>query len=54
MGIWQIIYLALLMMGLGIHLAKDGQPKEGKYSFWTALISLGIQIALLYFGGFFN
>lgn len=54
MGIWQIIYIALLMMGLGIHLAKDGQRREGHYSFGTALFSLAIQIVLLYLGGFFN
>ena len=54
MGIWEIIYLTLLMMSLGIYLAKHGEPKTGKYSFWSALISTTIQIVILYLGGFFS
>lgn len=47
------IYLALALMGIGISLAKDGQPETGTFSFFR---SLGINIlvgGLLWWGGFF-
>lgn len=51
----QIAILALLFMGLGINLAKDGQSMEGqKYSFFGAFISRAIMIWLLWAGGFFG
>ena len=54
MGIWQIIMVALYALSLGLYLANHGKPKEGKYSFWTALFSTGLQIFILYMGGFFG
>lgn len=54
MGIWQIIYLAMMMLSLGVSLAEHGKPKEGRHSFWISFISLAIQITILYFGGFFS
>lgn len=54
MTIWAIIYLVWIVLGLGIHLAKDGEPRDGNYSFWTALISTGLQCFLLYKAGFFG
>ena len=54
-GIPQAIYLALLLLGLGISLAKHGEYKRAeKYSFWTTLISDGIVLLILYYGGFFG
>lgn len=54
-GIPQAIYLALLLLGLGISLAKHGEYKRAeKYSFWTTLISDGIMLLILYYGGFFG
>lgn len=54
MGIWQIIYVALLMLSLGISLAKHGEPRDDKYSFGASFIATAIQIAILYAGGFFS
>lgn len=45
---WFVTYLALNFMSLGIHLAKHGEPREGNYSFWTALIGCAIQIVIIY------
>ena len=53
-GICQIIFTALLIMSLGIHLANHGKPKEGNYSFGMAFVSCAIQFVLLYFGGFYS
>lgn len=54
MTICRIVFLAWLMLGLGCYLAKHGEPKTGKYDFWTALISTILQVLLLWGGGFFN
>lgn len=53
LGIPQILYLALILMGLGVHLAKDGQPRTDKYSFWGQLFITIITVYILYKGGFF-
>ena len=54
MGFWQIIYIGMMCMSVGMHLAKDGQPREGTYSFGTSFISLVIQLGILWAGGFFG
>ena len=46
----QIIMIALLGMGLGMH----GEPREGTYSFPIQLVSTLIEIGLLIWGGFFG
>ena len=48
-----IILLCLFAMSLAISLVKHGEPQK-PYSFWTTLISLIIDLVLLYFAGFFN
>jgi len=50
----QIIIIALYTMSLGIHLAKHGEEKTGKYNFWSSLLSAIIIFALLKAGGFFS
>lgn len=43
-------FIAILLfdaMSLGIMLMKHGQPKEGKYSFWTYLFSVLIDLWLI-------
>lgn len=54
MGIPQICYIVIITLGLGISLAKHGEPKEDNYNFFTALIGAAIQIGLLILGGFFG
>ena len=50
----QITYIVLIAINITINAAYHGQPRRGKYSFWIALISSFLAIALLNAGGFFN
>lgn len=51
----QLTIIALLFIGLGINIAKDGQSMEGeKYSFVRAFVRRVIMIILLWAGGFFS
>lgn len=54
LGVPQFIVLAVLFTNLGVTLVADGKPRTGKYSFMTTLISVIIQIWILYAGGFFK
>ena len=54
MGVPQILYIALLALGVGVSLARHGQPKTGNESVWITLIGVSIQVGLLLWGGFFN
>lgn len=57
MNIARIIMIVLFAMDLGINLAKHKEKREGsaaEYNFWTATISIIIQVIILYFGGFWG
>lgn len=54
MGIWQIIYIGLFCMSLGITLKEHGTPKKGTNNFWISLLAAVIQFGILYKGGFFS
>lgn len=54
MGICQIIYIAILFMGLGVTLQEHGKPKTGTTNAWYSIIAVFIQLVLLSFGGFFG
>ena len=47
MNVYFIIILILDTLGLGMHLAKDGEPKEGEYNFFVSLISVILNIFLI-------
>lgn len=49
-----IIILIIYAINLGITLAKNGEPKGGKYNFWAELISTFIMLSLLYCAGTFD
>lgn len=53
LNIWNLAFLALLFLGVGINLGKHGEPKQGKYNFWVALLGAGMYLFILYKGGFF-
>lgn len=53
-GIWQIIYLVLIFIGVGIAIGKHGESRYETYNGWVTFISAVIQIAILAFGGFFG
>ena len=54
MGVPQIIMIAIMAMGLGMHLVKNGEPKEEVYSFPIMLVATAIEVGLLIWGGFFG
>ena len=53
-GIPQGILLSLYLLGLGIALAKHGQEKDEKHNFLLSLAITVLQVALLWWGGFFT
>lgn len=50
----QLIYLALTVLGLGLHVAKHGEPKENKYNVLRYLFNSIVTITILYYGHFFD
>ena len=50
----QIIYICLMVMNVTINLVKHGEPKDGNYNIFTAMIGVAIEYGLLRWGGFFN
>lgn len=54
MGIPQIIVIILYGLSLGAMLVKHGEPKEGTYSFWSALFAVVILFGCFWWGGFFG
>lgn len=49
-----IILIILLVLDLGITLAKHGEPKGGTYSFWVTLLAVALQVYLYYAAGLFD
>ena len=49
----QYVYLCLMLLGLGVVLAKHGEPQKN-YNIWASLFADIIILGLLYFGGFFK
>jgi hypothetical protein len=49
----QYTYLALSFLGVGVVLAKHGEPSK-PHNIWTTLTATGIVYFLLYQGGFFK
>lgn len=50
----QVIFCIWIGTGLGICAAKNGQPREGKFSFTGSVMRSVLLAALLYWGGFFG
>ena len=50
----QYVYLGLVCTGLGVVLANFGRPVKRTYGDPVTWVALGIQVTLLYFGGFFK
>jgi hypothetical protein len=49
----QFTYIALILLGLGVCIAKHGQPR-GPHNLVTDLISTALVLWLLIAGGFFQ
>ena len=54
LGAPQIIWLTFVVMSLGVNAIQHGKNREDKYNFWAVLISFFINVALLWWGGFFS
>lgn len=50
----QITIIVLILISLLLESHLHGNPKNGKYNFWSALISSSILLSILYWGKFFN
>jgi hypothetical protein len=46
--------MVLILLGLGLHLAKHGEKRQDHYSFWWSLFATGLNVWLLYACGFFG
>lgn len=53
MGWPQITIIVMSALGVGIHLAKHGQPREGKFNLFIATAVAAAEIYVLKQGGFF-
>ena len=49
----QYVMAAIYLIYIGMNLAKDGEPEDGHYSFFTAIIASAIMFMILKAGGFF-
>ena len=50
----QYTWLAIVFLGLGLKMANQGKPMEGKHSVWAYLGSCVFTAFILYKGGFFT
>jgi hypothetical protein len=46
--------IVLLSMDVAVGIVQHGEPKEGKYNAGVALVSTGILVGMLIWGGFFK
>jgi len=53
MGAPQIIWIVLTAIGLLAVAYMHGKTRESKYSIWRSLVSMGITVGLLIWGGVF-
>lgn len=49
-----IVWLCVWFLALGLHLAKDGEPRTDKHSFFFALWIFLISCLVAWWGGFFS
>ena len=51
----QALYLALVMLGIGLDLARHGEPKKpARHNVWTTIVASALVLLLLWWGGFFR
>ena len=54
MGIPQVVYLVLIALSLGISISDHGKVRVKQENCVTSIIAAAIQLAVLYWGGFFD
>jgi hypothetical protein len=50
----QITFVVMGALGIGIHLAKNGQPKIENYNGLLQIVLVIVELWILYCGGFFG
>ena len=50
----QILWILVIAIGLGTSFAQRGKERTGKEKVWPSLVSVGIHVTLLWWGGFFG
>lgn len=50
----QIVMIVAIAIALGINVAQHGKTKTGKYNIWDTVISRGLTVAILWWGGFWE
>lgn len=53
MGIWQVIWIALSAIGVGVAMVKHGEYRDDRYNIWATLVATAIEFFILAKGGFF-
>ena len=54
MNTYILIYLGLTILSLGITLAKHGEKRTENYNFFVSLLTVVVELLLLYKAGLFN
>lgn len=54
MSLPAIIWIIISVMGLGVSLAQHGKTSVKRENFLFTLIAMGINVGLLWWGGFFG
>lgn len=49
-----IIILCLMAANLTFNMIKDGQPRDGEYSFFWCCVATAIELVLLFYAGLFD
>lgn len=50
----QLIYIALIIVGLTIHLVKHGEKRTDSYNVFIHAFGIGLTLWILHSGGFFD
>ena len=54
MNAWNIAYLVITLIGLGVCLQIHGEPKTGNHNFFATLLTTALTFLLLIKGGYFS
>jgi hypothetical protein len=49
-----VVLFMLWSLGLGMAIAKHGQPRRENYNAWITLLAILIEVGILWWAGLFN
>lgn len=50
----QFVYAALLVLGIGLEMGRNGKPKTGNHDLVSSILATAFIVSILYYGGFFK